>query len=232
MMWIIAIPVALIVFFILYTFVLVPSINKKFDQKNNALTDAFALSIKGKEDETRKAFLAGSELVRPIIEHLQDDTVHSIISCMEYREMKDFKKQLAMNLAAKILTKGPGVAFREGDNEDIYYLVVSQSHFYYLQFDRAGDFVQQMRFEKYLMQNIEVGVVTSKEIMVNAAIAKDSERFCFQFANKEYKFFFYNRLYTHPKSKMIVDKDVAHAQINYLFAEPFKLFVAPYRTPS
>ncbi len=229
MMWIVAIPITLIVVFMLYTYVLVPRINKKQDAQNKINTDAFATSIKGQEEQTRKNFFTNSTLIQPIIAHLQDAQILGIISCMEFREMKDFTKQMLTNLAAKVLARGAGSALREQDNEDIYYLVLSQSKLYYLHFDRAGNLVRQMDFERNLMQHIEVGTVVSKEMVVNAAIAIDSERIGFQFANKEYKFFFYNQLYAHPKANEADDTDLAYAQINYLFAEPFKKFVTKFR---
>jgi hypothetical protein len=229
MMWIVAIPITVIVLFMLYTYVLLPRMNKKHEAQNKTHTEAFALSIKGQEEQIRKTFLTNSTLIQPIVAHLQDDQIQAIISCMEFREMKDFTKQMLMNLAAKVLARGAGSALREQDNEDIYYLVLSQSKLYYLHFDTDGDLVQQMDFERNLMQHIEVGAVVAKEMTVNAAIAMDSERIGFQFANKEYKFFFYKQLYAHPNANAADDTDLAYSQINYLFAEPFKKFVAKYR---
>lgn len=229
MMWIVALPITVIVLFSLYTYVFLPRIRKKHDAQHKANTDAFASSIKGQEDQTRKSFLANNSSIRPIVAHLHDDQIQCIISCMEFREMKDFTQQMLINLAAKVVARGAGSALRVDDNEDIYYLVLSQSKLYYLHFDNDGDLVRQMDFERNLMQHVEVGAVASKEMMVNAAIAIGSERLGFQYAHKEYKFFFYHQLYAHPKVDAADDTDLTYSQINYLFAEPFKQFVAKYR---
>jgi hypothetical protein len=214
---------------LLYVYIFLPLMNKKLIQKNKLLTEDYAISIRENENAVKTSFIKENNLIIPIIKPINDINIIGIISCMELRGIKNFKNQFVTNIVGKFLGNTASAAIRQTDNDDIYYLVLSQSKFYYLQFDRQGEFIRHIEFNRSLMHHIECGPVTSKEILINAAVAKYTQRFSFIYLDELQKFFFYDSLYIHPLSKISENRNADTIAVNYLFARPFQSFALEFK---
>lgn len=227
-MWIIALPIAIIVLFMLYSYVIVPRMNAKYEEKIGKASNDFAQQIAGNETETKKQFIQNNEHVSPIAIQINEQDIIAIISCQEKRETKDFLRQQAVNIAGKALGKLTGVGVKEVDNTEHYYMALTKDNLHYLHYSERGQCKEHLSFERNLMNNLEVGKITSADMLKNNAYAGETERLSFEIGDTQYKFFFYDKIYAHPAAyEKHSLEDVA--KVNYLFAKPFLTFVEQYR---
>lgn len=226
-MWIIAIPIVFIVLFCIYQYVLLPKMNANHEEKLTKVSDNFAQQIAGKETETKQQFIQENEHIKPIAFQINEQKIIGIISCQEKRETKDFIRQQAVNMAGKALGKLTGVGVKEVDNTEHYFLVLTDANLHYLHYSERGECKEHLSFEKSKLNNIEVGKITSADMLKNNAFAGETERLSFESGDTLYKFFFYDKLYAHPSVKNNNLEDVA--KVNYLFAKPFLKYINPYR---
>jgi hypothetical protein len=145
---------------------------------------------------------------------------------MEKRELKDFLRQQTANLLNKL--QGEGI--KETDNLDSYYLVLTKEKLHYLRYATEGNCKEHLSFKREHMTNLECGKVTGAEMMKNKAILGDTKRLRFVSNDIEYKFFFYSCLFAHPQGITSGNIHQEFAELNYLFAEPFKSFANQYET--
>lgn len=226
-MWIIAIPIGFIVLFMLYNFIVVPMMNTGHDKKLDNAVNNFATQIAGKETETKQQFIQNNEHIKPIALQIDEQEIIGIISCQEKRETKDFLRQAAVNMAGKALGKLTGVGVKEVDNTEHYFLALTPDNLHYLHYSERGKCKEHLSFDRDNMNNIEVGKITSADMLKNNAFAGETKRLSFEIGNTQYKFFFYDKMYAHPSSKKHSFEDVA--KVNYLFAKPFLEFTGQYK---
>lgn len=227
-MWIIAIPIVVIALFMLYSFVIVPKMNASYEAKMNNASNDFAQQIAGNESEIKKQFIQENEHIKPIALQINDQAIIAVISCQEKRETKDFLRQQAVNMAGKALGKLTGIGVKEVDNTEFYYLALTDTNLHYLHYSERGQCKEHLSFQRANMTNLEVGKVTSADILKNNAYVGETERFSFESGDTQYKFFFYDKVYAHPSAKKHGLDDLA--KVNYLFAKPFLTFLSPYRS--
>lgn len=227
-MWIIAIPIVFIALFMVYSYVIVPKMNASYEAKIGKASGDFAQQIAGRETETKAQFIQDNEHIKPIAFQINEQDIIAVISCQEKRETKDFLRQQAVNMAGRALGKLTGVGVKEVDNTEHYYLALTNNKLHYLHYAENGQCKEHLSFDRSRMNNIEVGKITSADMLKNNAHAGDTERFSFESGDTQYKFFFYDKMYAHPLAKNHNLADVA--KVNYLFAKPFLAFVQPYRT--
>jgi len=227
-MWIIAIPIVFVILFMVYSYVIVPKMNANYEAKIGKASGDFAQQIVGREAETKAQFIQDNEHIKPIAFQINEQHIIAVISCQEKRETKDFLRQQAVNMAGRALGKLTGVGIKEVDNTEHYYLALTNSKFHYLHYAENGQCKEHLSFERNLMSNLEVGKITSADMLKNNAHAGDTERLSFESGDTQYKFFFYDKMYAHPLAKNHDLEDVA--KVNYLFAKPFLEFVQPYRS--
>lgn len=226
-MWIIAIPVVIIALFMVYSFVIVPKMNASYEAKMNNASNDFAQQIAGNESEMKKQFIKENEHIKPIAMQINDQAIIAVISCQEKRETKDFLRQQAVNMAGKALGKLTGVGVKEVDNTEYYYLALTNNNLHYLHYSERGQCKEHLSFERNNMTNLEVGKVSSADMLKNNAYAGETERFSFENRDTQYKFFFYDKVYAHPLAKKHSLEDLA--KVNYLFAKPFLEFFYQYK---
>lgn len=222
-MWIIAIPVIAIVLFMVYNYVIVPTIKKKEEAKNQSLMNDFSAEVNGQEREIRERFTRENSYIKPIADQI-GEPIQALISCMEKREMKDFLRQQAVAMAGKAVKGLTGFGFKEVDNTEYYYLALTDRNLHYLHYSLQGKCKEHLVFDGSKITDPEVGEVTAGETVKNNAAQGDSTRFGFVYDDTLYKFFFYDNVWGHPAGKSKRNKDKEFAEINYLFAEPFKKY--------
>ncbi len=227
-MWIIAIPIIAILLFMVYTYVLLPSMKKKEEAKNQSFMADFSKEIAGREDEVRQQFCKENPYIKPIEDDVKEPIV-ALISCMEKRETKDFIRQQAVAMAGKAVKGLVGVGFKEVDNTEYYYLALTDKNLHYLHYSDSGKCKEHLVFDGSQMQDMESGEVTAGETVKNSAVMGDSKRFSFVYDDTQYKFFFYDHIWGHPLGKSKGNRDKEFAEINYLFAEPFKKYTNTVR---
>lgn len=227
-MWIIAIPIVLVVVFMVYNYVLLPKMNANADEKMAKASNDFASQIAGNEVEIKRQFIQENEHIRPIAFQINEQDIIAIISCQEKRGTNDFLRQQAVNMTGKALGRLTGVGVREVDNTEHYYLVLTSNHLHYLHYSDRGKCHEHLSFERSQLEHLEVGKVTSTDMLQNNAHIGLVERLSFESKGIQYKFFFYDKLYAHPSVRNHSFEDVA--QLNHLFAKPFVAFVEPYRS--
>lgn len=227
-MWLISIPIIIIILFVVYNYVLLPKWSKNISNNNQLLMDEFAERIRGREDEVRQEYAKNNSFIAPITKQVQEDEIMAIVSCQEKREMKDFLRQQGLNIAGKAVGRLVGVGFKEVDNTEHYYLVLSPERLHYLHFSEQGKCIEHLIFKRKNMSEIESGEVSSKEMIKNNAAIGDTKRLSFISDDVLFKFFFYKIIWGHPLGKITGDEDKEFAEVNFLFAEPFKKFAQQY----
>lgn|GEM_PF-2836259 len=228
-MWIVAIPIVLIVLVMVYQYALLPKMKAKHEEKLSRASDDFALQIAGKEAETKTMFIQSNEHIKPIVFQIQEQDIMGIISCQEKRETKDFLRQQAVNIAGKALGRLTGVGVREVDNTEHYFLVLTHAHLHYLHYSDRGDCKEHLSFERNGMENLAVGKITSADMLKNNAFVGETERLTFESGDTQYNFFFYDKMYAHPKAGDKYSTMQEMSKVNYLFAKPFLAFVKQYQ---
>ncbi len=224
-MWMLFIPVAFIVLFLVYNYVILPSWKKKIDDKNQKLTDEFASKINGRENEFRDNYLSSNRFFKAVSEQIQNENITALISCQEKREIKDFLRQQAVNVAGKALGKLTGVGVKEVDNTEYYYLALTPKELHYLHYSEEGNCKEHLLFKRENIQQIEVGKITSEDMLKNNAYAGDTKRLSFINNDTKYKLFFYDIIFTHPMGRF---KKTQFIEISYLFGKPFLNFTKEF----
>lgn len=223
-MWFITLPIALIVLFVVYQYVLLPKLNANHEKKMAKLTDAFAKEIMGKESDVKSEFIQQNENIKPISNQIQEQDIIGVISCQEKREIKDFVRQQAINMAGKMLKKATGVRVKEVDNTESYFLVLTQEHLHYLHYAENGRCKDYYSFKRADIKHMEYGEITSKDIIKHNAYVGETKKLSFEYDGSLFQFFIYNTLYLFPTAKNESLKEIT--KINYLFAKPFLEFIS------
>ncbi|MFD2967261.1 hypothetical protein [Sphingobacterium bambusae] len=226
-MWIIAIPIVFIGLYLVYQFVLLPKMNAGQERKLEANRQEFASRIAGREEAVKQQFIQDNEHLLPLVFQTDEQDIIGIISCQEKRETKDFLRQQAINMAGRALGKLTAVGVRELDNTEHYFLVLTPSNLHYLHYSEQGQCKEHIAFDRTKMTDMEVGKITSADMLKNSAFAGQTERLSFISEDTQYKFFFYDKLYAHPSAKDESFENIA--EVNYLFAKPFLAFAEQYR---
>ncbi len=191
--------------------------------------DEFSSQIKGREAEVRQEYAQNNSFIIPITTQVRGEAIEGIISCMEKRELKDFIRQQAVAIVGSVLKKATGSGLKEEDNNEYYYLALTPQKLHYIHYSEEGKCQEHLSFSREQMQELEVGTVTSGEAVKNSALIGDSTRISFIFNETQYKFFFYNKLHAHPQGHSAGSIDKEMAEINYLFAKPFKEYAETLR---
>ena len=229
-MWtIVLIPILCVAGFFVYSKIILPQMNEKAEAKQNSLTDNFILEIRGREAEVKSQYIKTNGSVRFIVKQIKEDTIEGIISCMEKRDLKDAAKQVLTNVAGKAVGKLVGVGFKQSDNEEDYYLVLSSDRLHYLHFSESGECREHLIFERNRMENLESGNITATEAAAAGGSMFASVRLGFTYDGTPYKFFYFDKFYGLPFVEESADEDKEFAALNYLFAEPFLKFAAAVR---
>lgn len=227
-------PTSIIIFIIasfalciFYALVIAPRMAKKYKAEAEGLQQNFAESIRGREDETRREYLKNDTLMQPFTEQLQDANILGMISCMEKRSTKDFIRQQAIGAAGKVLGKVTGVRVKEVDNQDNYWLAITKENLHYLHYDDDGGCIEHLCWDLPQLNQIETGKPSTEEMFTGKA-EPGTTRISFSSKDIKYKFFFFDNLWGHPLGKVRKDDKAQAAELNYLFAEPFKKLVARF----
>jgi hypothetical protein len=225
-MWTLAIPIVIVILFMVYNYVILPRMKKNYENKAQELTVRFSDNIRGKEEQTRKDYVRNNPYIKSIAQQVQHEDIEGIISCMEKRELKDFLRQQAINMAGSAVGRVAGIGFKETDNTEYYYLVLTKPFLHYLRFSENGECKEHLKFDRSWIQQLESGTVTSGDMLKNNAAAGESKRLSFVSNDTLYKFFFYNHFWGQPSVKSSRNKEEEFAELNYLFATPFKTYAS------
>ncbi len=201
MPWIIAIPILVIVAFAVYTYMLLPRMKARAAAAHGAAVQTYAESVRGREDAAWEDALRTNASIRPIADAVGEPGITGIISCQEKREMKDFLRQQATEILGRTMKKITKVGFREVDNTEYYYLALTAGNLHYLHFSLEGALKQHLTFPRAQMQELEVGKVTGRDMVVSNASLGDVQKLSFIHESTLYRFFFYDNIWGHPLDK-------------------------------
>ncbi len=203
-----------------FSLVIMPKMTAKARAKAEKMQQDFGSSIQGREEEVRQEYLQNNSLVSPFPAQLQDKIL-GMISCMEKRTTGDFIRQQAVGAAGKVLGRVTGVRVKEVDNEEHYWLAFTEANLHYLHYNDSGNCVEHLSFQLARLQNMEMGTPSTEELFTGKAEV-GVKRLSFESNDIKYKFFYYDNLWGHPKGKCRKDHEAEAAELNYLFARPFK----------
>ncbi len=222
-------PICVGLFFLVYFLIILPKIKGKADKTYATQMEENYLKFKGNEQKHRNEYAQNSEYIKHIAVSIPDEPIRGVVSCMERREFKDVVRQVGVNIAGKVVGKVTGFGFKEVDNYDNYYLLITEKHLYYLHYDGNGDCIEKLSFYLDLIENFVVGNANSKDMLQYNATLGSSKRINFTYDGKKRQFFYYQVLLPHPLAQVKkYFKNNELASVNYLFVEPFKDFIKKY----
>jgi hypothetical protein len=169
--------------------------------------------VKDKEEA-----LKDSSLFKPLWDSISNETLTGITSCMEKRDFTD----VAYQAAIKIINKSMGSGYRQVDNYDAYYLVLTAERLHYFVFD-------EKRCERHLSYPLKELL----QLTISSATVADNitggnmtgKKLSFVHNGEAHKFYYFESIVKTPDNRWFSfvnpEANKERIKLTALFAKPF-----------
>ncbi len=204
---------AFVLLSIIYYVVLVPKIKAKYAQKGEIIKE----SLKGQEISLRKRYF--DSLLKPIADAVGTINIIGAVECMQKRTTGDLAKETAINAAGKVMGKLTGIGVEMTDNDDLYYLAITNTHLFYLAFDDEKC-IECLAFPLDEIRQIQVGKGNIVDRNLKGG-ATGAEKLLFSYNGTDHTFFYNKQINYLPDQNRPTNDDYSKIYISVVvpFAE-------------
>lgn len=192
---------------------------KKYSSKlADEQTAGYLESIGNNAAAERKKALEDPNAFKPVYDSLSAETITGITSCMEKRDFSD----VAYQAMIKTISKSMGSGYRQVDNYDAYFLVLTDKQLHYFVFDEKRCELHTL----FPLNEIQQFTVSNTNISDNLAGGNMvGKKISFTQNGTAHKFYYFETIIKTPDNRWFSFTDTAankeRIKLTALFAKPF-----------
>ena len=207
------IPLIMIIIFGAYYIFVIPKIKQKSEEGMQALRD----SLKGKEGELQKKYLEDPNYLKPVLDVLNGEKIEGVVNCLEKRSVTQVLKQKIVNDISNAFEDKLGINFAIKDNQDTYYLVLTEEKLHYMVFDQSK-IKEHLTFDFLGMTKTELERANISDAMFKGGQQR-YQKLNFEYEGKKHTFFFTEGVFYLPNKGFVGN---VMAEWIIIFGEAFK----------